>query len=72
MKSWTMSISGVSLIVSIICFMWAWAKLTVEQVRAMRVRQATGETMGALAREYGVNVGTVHSLVRRRMWKHVE
>ena len=40
------------------------AKLTAEQVYTIRERYDAGETQGALAREYGVTIGTIGRAVR--------
>jgi hypothetical protein len=47
------------------------ARLTEEDVRAIRARVAGGETQTALAVEYGVHLITVSQAVRRLTWKHV-
>jgi hypothetical protein len=47
------------------------AKLTDDVVRAIRARHRIGERQAALAREYGLNDGTVSRLVRGRIWRHV-
>jgi len=48
------------------------AKLTEDQVRAIRCRyQAGGISMGQLAREYGVVISTIHVVVHRKHWQHV-
>lgn len=47
------------------------AKFTEADIRDIRAR-ADGETRTALAREYGVEVGTISAIVLRRLWKHVE
>lgn len=48
------------------------ALLTEEQVRMVRQRQASGETMAALARELRVSFGAIRSIVVRKTWRHVE
>jgi hypothetical protein len=49
------------------------AKLTTEQVRAIRARYAAGETsLIPIAAEYGVTEPAIRFIVRRRTWKHVE
>ncbi len=48
-----------------------FAKLTEEQVRAIRVRHAAGEAKADLAREFAVNSTTVHGVIIRKSWKHV-
>jgi NUMOD4 motif/HNH endonuclease len=47
------------------------AKLTDEIVRECRARVAAGETRVNLAREFGVNPGTIAAVVNRRTWRHV-
>lgn len=47
------------------------SRLTVESVRLIRARHAAGDSQTALAREFGVSLGTVHSVVRRINWKDV-
>jgi len=48
------------------------AKLTEADVRVLRARVAGGETIKALAREFGVSDTAVGDAVRRRWWRHVE
>ena len=45
------------------------AKLTVEQVHAIRDKHARGEGITALAREYGMGTSTIHCLVHRLSWR---
>lgn len=47
------------------------AKLTEAQVRDMVRRWHAGETANALAREFGVAVGTVHLIGAGKSWKHL-
>lgn len=47
------------------------AKLTAEQVLAIRARRAAGERQIALAREYGIDKTQVWNIVTRKVWKHV-
>jgi len=48
------------------------AKLTQEQVRAMRAEYAAGGiSQPALARRYGIAHGTLEAILHRRSWKHV-
>lgn len=47
------------------------AKLTADQVRAIRAAHAGGETYTALAGRYGVAVSAIHNIVNRRRWKHI-
>lgn len=45
-------------------------KLTDDEVREIRRKYAVGNTsLSILAAEYGVAIGTVHPIVRRRTWK---
>jgi len=46
------------------------AKLTADQVRAIRTR--TDKRDAALAREYGVTQQLIHRIKKRLCWKHVE
>jgi hypothetical protein len=48
------------------------AKLTEDQVRAIRARAAAGEMQRSLAREFSVTDTVVSAIVRRRTWKHLE
>lgn len=48
------------------------ARLTADDVRAIRSRHAVGEiTQAALAREYGVTATTINAIVTRQRWEHV-
>lgn len=47
------------------------AKLNAALVREIRARHASGASMRRLARELGVNDGTIGNVVRGRTWKHV-
>jgi hypothetical protein len=47
------------------------AKVTAEQVRAIRSRYSEGETQVAIAAIYGVTQANVSEIVRRKTWKHV-
>lgn len=49
----------------------ATARLTEVDVRAIRRRQAAGETMNALAREYGVGKSQIGRIVSGEKWAHV-
>lgn len=49
----------------------ATAKLTGEVVTLMRKRYKGGETMVALAAEFGVTPGCAKAAIRRLTWKHV-
>jgi hypothetical protein len=48
------------------------AKVNADQVRAMRLRYASGNvTCRQLGKEYGLKPGSVHDIVARKNWKHV-
>lgn len=47
------------------------AKLTESDVITIRSRRASGETLKAIAADYGVTDGLIHHIVIRRLWKHV-
>lgn len=47
------------------------ARLTNEDVQAIRTRAASGERMVALAKAFGVTVSAISLIVRRTTWKHV-
>lgn len=47
------------------------AKLTEEDVNAIRKRIADGEKNTMLAREYGVTPALIGHIVKRRAWSHV-
>lgn len=47
------------------------AKLTGESVTLIRKRHSGGETMVALAAEFGVTVGCVKHAISRLTWKHI-
>lgn len=47
------------------------AKLTDEQVRAIRRRAAGGMMQKDLAVEYGVSPSTICDILAKRVWKHV-
>jgi len=48
------------------------ARLTEDDVLAIRARAAAGETQRPLAREYGVDQATISNIVTRKSWKHVQ
>lgn len=48
------------------------AKLTEDDVRAIRVRFFDGATMTAIAREYRVDRQTIASILYHKTWRHVE
>jgi hypothetical protein len=49
------------------------ARLTEAQVREIRARYVPGSiTFVQLAKEYGVNHGTIQHVIHRRTWKHID
>lgn len=46
-------------------------KYSTEQVRMIRHMSRDGMSLVAIARHYGMPIGTVHSIVSRKTWKHV-
>lgn len=46
----------------------AAARMTPTQVLEIRERYAAGESQGALARRFGLNINTVGKIVRRESW----
>lgn len=47
------------------------ARLTDDEVRAIRARVASGETQAAVGAEHGVSQVSIHNIVKRKTWKHV-
>lgn len=47
------------------------AKLTADDVRAIRTRVTQGESQAAVAREYRVTPQSINDIVKLRRWKHV-
>jgi hypothetical protein len=47
------------------------AKLTEEQVRAIRKRLAEGASHRRIAREFGVSRGPIGAIARNQIWRHV-
>lgn len=47
------------------------AKLTEDQVRALRQESAEGTTQVALAEKYGVSSGLVCRILQRQIWTHI-
>ena len=48
-------------------------KLTDEQIREIRSRyEVRGETLDAIAKDYGITGGNVSMIGRRKTWKHVK
>lgn len=50
----------------------AWAKLTEQQVRAIRVRYVQGENQYELAHAFDLRQATVSQIIRRETWKWVD
>jgi hypothetical protein len=48
------------------------ARLTADQVRAIRWRHTFGITMRALAAEYGVSSHQIYLIVHRKSWAHLD
>ena len=48
------------------------AKLTEEQVRAIRAERAAGATLTAIAARYGVSFPLVSMICSRKVWYHVD
>jgi lambda repressor-like predicted transcriptional regulator len=48
------------------------AKITIADVIAIRARAAAGVAQAQLCRDYGLGKNTMHAIVHRRTWKHVE
>lgn len=48
------------------------ARVSEDDVRAIRTRHAAGELQRDLANAYGLTAGTVSKIVHRTSWKHVE
>ncbi len=48
------------------------AKLTEDQVRAIRVRCASGETIVSLAKAFGVSRAAISATVSGKHWRHVK
>lgn len=49
----------------------AKARLTAEDVRAIRSRAARGETLESIQIDYGLSVGYVSRIVARKRWRHL-
>jgi len=47
------------------------AKLTNDQVRAIRQQREDGATLQVIADRYGITDANVHSIVTRKTWKHI-
>lgn len=45
--------------------------LTEDQVKAIRAIYGTGPSYAMIARQYGVDRGTIFNIVRRKTWKHI-
>jgi len=48
------------------------AKLNEAQVRVIRQRRANGETLIAIAVDYGIACSTVDSVAKRCTWRHID
>lgn len=48
------------------------AKMTEDQVREIRARRETGETLTSLAKAFDMTTTGIHNIVKRNTWKHVE
>lgn len=49
----------------------SWSKLTAAQIPGIRQRLAAGEKPVAIARDYGVERGTIRAIAEGRTWRHV-
>jgi hypothetical protein len=47
------------------------AKLTADSVRAIRERLAAGESLGAIAHDYGMSIATISQIKTGRTWRHL-
>lgn len=47
------------------------AKLSIEQVREIRAKRDNGQSMRAIAAEYGVSGGRISEIVHRKSWRRV-
>ena len=47
------------------------AKLTEDEVRAIRTRYASGESLRALGRAFHVDFTCISSVVNRKTWRHI-
>ena len=48
----------------------SWAKLTAEDVRAIRQIGRGSRTLVSLAMQFGVSAPTIRSIINRTIWKH--
>lgn len=48
------------------------AKLNDEQVRTIRYRAESGESMSSIASSIGIHVSTVSSIVNNKTWSHIK
>ncbi|UGL61920.1 helix-turn-helix DNA binding domain protein [Arthrobacter phage EastWest] len=48
------------------------AKLTDEEVLAIRLRAQAGETLTAIAADYPITIAIVHRIVTGKGWTHVD
>lgn len=47
------------------------ARLTEDDVRAIRARAAGGETQRTIAASYGITQSTAWAVIRRTTWRHI-
>jgi len=47
------------------------AKLTTDDVLAIRAMPYDRRTLSTLSRQYGVSTQTIHKIIKRKTWKHV-
>jgi Mor family transcriptional regulator len=47
------------------------ARLTAQDVNAIRQANANGQSVSALATLYGVDFYTIRNVVRRKNWRHL-
>jgi hypothetical protein len=47
------------------------AILTESQIPEIRARHQAGESLSAIAKDYGVNFRTIHLIVKNKIWRHV-
>ena len=48
------------------------AKLTIAEVKEIRLLHASGQSMCSIGRQYGVTRGNIRAIIHRRTWQHVE
>lgn len=47
------------------------AKLSLEEVRQIKIKLSKGVRQGSLAKEYNANTSTIHNISKGKSWKHV-